>query len=82
MTDEFKAWALDTAERTVFTFAQSFLGLILASASGAVEGLSASTLEVALLSAVISSLAVLKGAIAKRRDGISPASLLRAEPEE
>lgn len=76
MNNEFKTWAKDTAERTAFTFLQSFLGLIVVSASNTVDGLSVSTLEVAAISALISALAVVKGALARRRDGLSPASFI------
>ena len=76
MTDELKAWMKDTGERALFTFVEAFVGLMLVGATDAVDGLTASTLEMAFLSAVISALAVVKGAVAKRRDGISPASLL------
>lgn len=81
MTDEFKAWAKDTGERALFTFIEAFIGLMLVGSTGTVDGLDASTLEMAFLSAVISALAVVKGAVAKRRDGISPASLLSADAE-
>ena len=76
MSQDFKSWAIDTAERTLFTFAQSFIGLVMVSATNTVDSLSVSTLEAALVSGVISALAVLKGAIASRRDGISPASFV------
>lgn len=76
MNNDFKAWAIDTAERTMFTFVQSFMGLLVVSATNTVESISVSTLEAALVSAVISALAVLKGALATRRHGISPASFV------
>jgi hypothetical protein len=73
-----RAWALDTAERAVFTFLEAFLGLLVVSASDAIGGLSISTIEAALVSGVISALAVVKGAIASYREGMSPASLVRS----
>lgn len=76
MSQDFKTWAIDTAERTAFTFVQSFLGLIVVSATNTVDSLSVSTIEAALVSAVISALAVLKGALASRRHGMSPASFV------
>jgi uncharacterized membrane protein YdbT with pleckstrin-like domain len=82
MTSDLKTWAKDTAERTAFTFVQSFLGLIVVSATNSVDSLSVSTLEAALVSAVISALAVLKGALASRQQGISPASFLRSSSED
>jgi hypothetical protein len=76
MSQDFKSWAIDTAERTLFTFGQSFIGLVMVSATDTVESLSVSTLEAALVSAVISALAVVKGALASRRAGMSPASFV------
>lgn len=79
MDTSLKAWAKDTAERTIFTFVQSFLGLVVVSATNAVDSLSVNTLEAAAISAVISSLAVLKGALANRIHGMSPASFVPHE---
>jgi uncharacterized membrane protein YdbT with pleckstrin-like domain len=76
MGNDLKAWAQDTAERTVFTFLQSFIGLIIVSATNTVDSLNVSTIEAALVSSVISALAVLKGALANRVHGVSPASFL------
>jgi hypothetical protein len=74
MSPSLRNWLRDTAERTLFTFVESFLGLVVVSASDAIGGLSISTLEAALVSAVISALAVVKGAVASYREGLSPAS--------
>lgn len=79
MDTSLKAWAKDTAERTIFTFVQSFLGLLVVSATNTVDSLSVNTLEAAAISAVISSLAVLKGALANRIHGMSPASFVPHE---
>ena len=76
MNNDLKTWAKDTAERTVFTFAQSFLGLLAVSASGAIDNVTMNTIEAALVSSVVAALAVLKGALAARLNGISPASFL------
>lgn len=79
MNDSLIAWMKDTAERTIFTFLQSFLGLILVSASESIDGLSLSVIETAAVSGVVSALAVLKAAVASYRQGISPASFLGSE---
>jgi len=70
-----REWAIDTAERAVFTFLEAFLGLLMISQTGAVDGIDPSLWQAALASGFIAALAVVKGAIASRRDGISPASL-------
>ena len=76
LNTELKTWMKDTAERTIFTFLQAFLGLLAVDASNTVDGLSVNTLEVAAISALISALAVVKGALARKRDGLSPASFI------
>lgn len=80
--NDLKAWAIDTAERTAFTFVQSFLGLIVVSATNSVDSISVSTLEAAFVSAVISAFAVVKGALANRVHGVSPASFVPASSDE
>lgn len=82
MSSDFKAWAIDTAERTAFTFLQSFMGLLVVSATNSVDSISVSTLEAVFVSAVISAFAVLKGALANRIHGVSPASFVPQSDNE
>ena len=69
-----RAWQRDTAERTVATYVQTFLGLLVAGwASDAVD---LALIESAAIAAVPAALAVLKAAIARKVPGtMSPASL-------
>lgn len=77
---DLKKWAIDTAERAIFTFVESFLGLLLLSGSDLLgPSLSPGTLEAAAASALIAALAVVKGAVASAKAGISPASFASGE---
>lgn len=68
-----RVWFKDTLERTVSTWCQSFLGIVIAAG---VSDLDIGTLQAAAVSALPAALAVLKAAIAARVPGtISPASL-------
>jgi hypothetical protein len=71
-----REWLLDTAERAFFTFVEAFLGLLLVSQTDIIDGFSASVLQTALASGLVSALAVVKGAVASRSPGISPASFV------
>jgi hypothetical protein len=67
-------WWRDTIERVVATWAEAFLGLLIASWSGALDW---SVIETAAWSALPAALAVLKAAAAsKRSDTVSPASMM------
>lgn len=76
MSDAMKHWLRDTAERAFFTFVEAFVGLLIADASNMVGDLSMSVLEHAAVSAGVAALAVVKGALASRRGGMSPASFV------
>ena len=69
-----RAWQRDTIERTVATYVQGFLGLVIAGwASDAVD---LAMIESAAIAAVPAALAVVKAAIARKVPGtMSPASL-------
>lgn len=72
-----RAWLIDTLERAGFTFVESFIGLLVVDASGAMgDSIDLATLEAAAVSAFIAALAVVKAAIASRRDALSPASMV------
>lgn len=67
-------WWRDTIERVVATWVEAFLGLLLASWSGALDW---GMIESAGWAAVPAALAVLKAAVASRRsESVSPASML------
>jgi type II secretory pathway pseudopilin PulG len=67
-----KQWLIDVAERTFWTFVETFLSIVLVAG---VANWDISTLRAAGLSALAAALAVVKGAIASARAGtISPAS--------
>lgn len=69
-----RTWLKDVAERTIATYVQAFLGLLLA--GWATDTVDLSVVQSAAIAAVPAALAVLKGAIAKRVPGtLSPASL-------
>lgn len=69
-----RVWVVDVVERTVATWAQSFLGLLLA--GWTTDAVDLSLIQSAAVSAVPAALAVLKGAVAARVPGtVSPASL-------
>jgi hypothetical protein len=70
-----KSFILDLAERTVATYLQAFIGLLLA---GQVTGLS--TIEAAAIAAIPAGLAVIKGALARFVGDPASASLLPAKP--
>lgn len=67
-----KNWLIDTLERTLATYVQAFLGLILARPAFDIEWSTVKCLAVASLPA---ALAVVKAAVASRVHGQSPASL-------
>jgi hypothetical protein len=68
------AWMRDTLERTIATYLQALIGLLIASWSGAID---LATLQTAAWAAIPAALAVLKAAIASRvGDTVSPASLV------
>lgn len=67
-----RAWILDTLERTVATYVQAFVGLVVASP---VLDLNLSTLRALAVAALPAALAVVKAALASRVRAISPASL-------
>lgn len=75
-------WLVDTGERAVFTFVEAFLGLLLVTQTDVVGGFSASVWQSALVSGLIAALAVVKGAIASRRDGLSPASWVGLDTDD
>lgn len=75
---ELKHWIIDTAERAVFTFLESFLGLLLISSSDLLgSSLSPDLIEAAVASGLIAALAVVKASVASAKAGLSPASLAR-----
>ena len=68
-----RIWIRDTVERTIATYVQAFLGLVIASAA---TDITIGTVQAAAVSAIPAALAVLKAAIAARVPGtVSPASL-------
>jgi hypothetical protein len=70
-----KQWLIDTAERALFTFLETFLALVLAAGT---DWLNLSTIRAAGIGALAATLAVVKAAIASRTpDTVSPASLAR-----
>ena len=71
-----RAWLIDTAERAVFTFVESFLGLLIVSQTDMIGGFDASVWETALASGLVSALTVVKSAVASRREAMSPASFV------
>lgn len=83
MTPGFRHWLVDTTERVIFTWIESFLGIVIVDAAEWTS-LDVSTLEAAAISASISTLTVVKAAIASRRSGrdISPASFARGAESE
>lgn len=69
-----KVWVRDVAERTVATWAQTFLGLLLA--GWTTDAVDLTLVQSAAVAAIPAALAVLKGAIAAKVPGtVSPASL-------
>lgn len=71
-----KAWIIDTAERALFTFLQTFLGLVVLSGTETFgSDLNLGFIESAATSSLIAALSVVKGALASRVNGVSPASL-------
>jgi len=69
-----RIWFRDVAERTLSTYAQSFIGLLLA--GWTTDAVDLTLVQTAAVAAVPAALAVLKGALASRVPGtISPASL-------
>lgn len=69
-----KQWVIDTLERTLATYVEVFLGLLVA--TWATDKLDLTLLSVAALSAVPAALTVLKSALADLKGGtVSPASL-------
>lgn len=70
------AWIRDTVERAVSTWAQVFLGLLIAGWSGAVD---LAVIQAAAWSALPAGLAVIKAALAAKVGGtVSPASFAKA----
>lgn len=77
MGADFRVWAKDTAERAAFTFLEAFLGLLVVDQVDAFgSAFSLDAVQMAAASALIASLAVVKGAVASRRAGMSPASFV------
>lgn len=76
MMSDMRAWLIDTVERAVFTFVESFIGLLIVSQTEMIDGFDASVWETALASGLVSALAVVKAAIASRREAMSPASFV------
>jgi len=68
-----KRWALDTLERALATYAQAFIGLLIASP---MLDLDLSTVRALAVAALPAALAVVKAALASRVQAISPASLV------
>jgi hypothetical protein len=69
-----KLWLRDTVERTLATYVQAFIGLLLASAATSWD---IATVKAAAVAAVPAALAVVKAAIARNVPGtVSPASLI------
>lgn len=70
-----KVWIRDVAERTISTYLQAFLGLLLA--GWTTDTVDLSVVQAAAIAAVPAALAVLKGALASKVPGtISPASVI------
>jgi hypothetical protein len=68
-----KQWLIDTGERALFTFLETFLALVLANGQ---DWLDVTVLRSAAIGGVAAVLAVLKAAIASRKtEAVSPASL-------
>ena len=67
-------WLKDVAERTIATYLQAFIGLLLA--GWTTDAIDLSLVQAAAVSAIPAALAVLKGALATKVPGtVSPASL-------
>lgn len=62
-----RKYLLDLAERTVATFFETFLGLLIASWADVAELGALSVLETAAIAAIPAALAVLKGGLARFR---------------
>lgn len=74
----FKRWLKDTAERTLATYCEVFLGLLIATWVTDTSQLDLSFVAVAGWSAIPAALTVLKAAFADLRAGtVSPASLVK-----
>jgi hypothetical protein len=68
-----RQWLIDTGERALFTFLETFLALVLANGQ---NWLDVTVLRSAAIGGVAAVLAVLKAAIASRKtEAVSPASL-------
>lgn len=77
MTKYHPVWIRDVAERTIATWVEAFLGLLLAGWSTNTVNLS--VIESAAVAAIPAALAVIKGALAARVPGtVSPASIAEA----
>lgn len=75
-----KTWLIDTLERTLATYLEVLVGLLIA--QWASDKIDLTLLSTAALAAVPAALAVLKSAIAELRPGtVSPASFVAAAPE-
>jgi hypothetical protein len=61
-------WMRDMLERTVATYVEAFVGLVLAAEM--VDGISLGVLEMAAVSALPAALAVVKAALVSRRRGL------------
>lgn len=77
MSNETKLWIKDTAERVIWTWIESFVGLLVLDTGVAGVSLDLGVVKIAFASATIAALAVLKAAVASRRDSLSPASMAR-----
>lgn len=72
-----KLWVRDTVERTAATWAQTFLGLLIA--GWTTDAIDLAVVQSAAIAAIPAALAVLKAAIARNVPGtVSPASLIDA----
>jgi len=73
-----KQWFVDTVERAAFTFAETFIALMLATGT---DWLNLSAARAAGIGALAAALAVIKAAIASRATStISPASFAPPTP--
>lgn len=74
-----RRWLADTAERTVATYLQVFVGLLIAAGIGTPHVDTLSVAMTAAVSAIPAALAVLKAALASRFGAADSASLVTAD---
>jgi hypothetical protein len=72
-------WLRDMLERSIATYVQTFLGLLMAREM--TDVLTVSALQMAAIASLPAALAVVKASVASRAGTMSPGSLVKSRPE-